>query len=234
MPGLNVGDSIPLFNQLATYDATKYVRAYVQDPSGNPISGSPFNLSADGANGLYKNVSGVMPNVPWILAQYLVFSDSGYTTLDWANGGNSEVFTRNLSLSAIYYPPTSNIVAFVEDQGCSPGGPIQDTIVQGAARSLTVRLEAEVNGYAFNLTGATEIEFRMRNTDGSVLSLTLSDEEIEILNAGGGQFVVAVTAVQSAALAAAIPAPATVKVIIDGQVTVVNMPFQLAVVEPEI
>lgn len=231
--GLNVGDPIPLLVQLATYDATKFVRAFVQNVAGDAIPGSPFDLTPDGDTGLYKNVDGVMPNQPWIFAEYLVYDDSDYETLSEGNGGSGEVFYRNVTPgSTPYLPPTSNIVAIVEGDNCS-SGPIEDVIVQGSARLLTIRLASAVGGIPFDLTDADAIEFRMRNTDGSILSLDL-DDNVQVVNAGGGQIAVTLSAVQTAALAPAIPAPATIKVTIDTQVTVINLATQIAVEEAEV
>lgn len=231
---LAAGDVIPLFCQLANYDATKYVRAFVQDASGAPIAGSPFALVADGATGSYRNVAAIMPVTPWVEAKYAVYDDAGFTTLSGASGGDSEVLflTTAINPAASSQPQTSNIVGFVDPDSCNDS-PIEDTIVQGSTRLLAIRLASALGGNPFNLTGASAIEFRMRKTDGSILSVSLLDFVI-IVNAGGGQITVTLSAAQTALLAAGVPAPATIKVTLAGKVTVVNLSTQLAVEEAEI
>lgn len=233
---VQVGGVLPLFTQLASYGETlpQYVRAFVEDPSGNPISGSPFALTAVGSTGKFRNVAAVMPNQPWIYATYLVYDDAGFTTLSSANGASSEIFWRAIDPSETpYLPPTSNIVAFVGEGEPCVRGPVEDTIVQGAARLLTIRLAQSIGGAPLDLTDATEIVFRMRNDDGSILEVSL-DDTLQIASAGGGQIVVGLSAAQTLALAPAIPAPATIVVTIDAQDTVINLPTQLAVEEAAI
>lgn len=231
--GLNVGDQLPLRLQVPTYDPALYVRAFVTDPLGNAIVGSPFNLTPDGSTGLYKNTAGVMPNQPFVSCDVLVYSDSGYSVLSDTVGGTNFIFYRNVTPGTTpYLPPTSNIIGVVESDACERGF-IEDTIIQGSSRLLTIRLLQEAGGAPFDLTDATEIVFRMRKTDGTVLEVT-NEDQIEILNAGGGQIVVTLSADQTAELAPAIPAPATIKVTIDSKVTIVNMASQIAVEEASI
>lgn len=228
---LEIGDALPLFCQLATYDPDKFPQAVVLDATGTPIDDSPFDLVADDATGGYRNVAGIMTASPWLEVQYLVYDDSDHTELSDTDGGDSEAFFLT-SAPIRQFPPTSNIVAFVKPDNCSEG-PIEDTIVQGSKRILLIRLADDVGGSPFDLTDATAIVFRIRKTDGSILSVSLSDS-IEVVNAGGGQIAVTLSAAQTALLAPAVPAPATIKVTIDAGVTVINLPTQLAVEEAEV
>lgn len=231
--GLNVGDILPLYNQLGDYNASKYVRAFVTDPDGAAIAGSPFNLLPSGSLGLYKNVSGLMPNKPWVFAQYIVYDDAGYTQVSTSEGAACDTFYRNTE-SDIFLPVTSNIVAFVDSDDCSKS-PIEDTIVQGCTRLLTIRLATSPGGQPFPLVAADieDIEFRMRNIDGTILSVKMSDagSPITIVNEGAGQITVELTSDQTLELAPASPAPATLRIESESGVTVVNIASQIAVEE---
>lgn len=78
---LIIGQEVPLTLQLNDGATTKYPRAKVFDDAGTELTGSPVTLTHV-ASGLYKASSFVMPNKSFIIAQYLVYSDSGHTTLD--------------------------------------------------------------------------------------------------------------------------------------------------------
>lgn len=231
---LFIGDTLPLYAQLATYDASKFVRAIVTDSNGDEIADSPFDLLPVGILGNYRSLDGLMPARPWLNVKYLVYSDEDYTTLDTANGGSNESFYTDFSPSVVpYIPPISNIVAFVDGDGCSMFSAVEDTIVQGSARTLLIRLASDVGGAPFNIENASEVEFRMRNTDGSVFSTGLTGG-VQVVNAGGGQIAVILSGAQTVLLAAAIPSPATIKVTINSKVTVINLPTQIAVEEAEV
>lgn len=225
------GDPIPLYNQLAFYDDSKYVRAFVTTPAGTAIAGSPFPLFADGVTGKYKNLFGQMPSEPWVRVQYLVYNDAPYSVLSGADGGSSETIYTTEAGAAAEIPP-SNIVAHVSGDCCDELGVIEDKIVQGEDKTLLIRLAGK-DGSPFNLKDATGIEFRIRNIDGTVLSVDL-DSTVVIENEGGGQISVALSATQTALLAPALPAPATIKVTIASKITLVNLSTQLAVEEVEV
>lgn len=230
---LQTGDVVPLYNQLATYDPTKFVRAFVQNAAGVPISGSPFALAAVGTKGLYRNLTAVMPAFPWVHVKYAVYDDSGFTILSGANGGGADSFYSNTAIPPFsLLPKTSNIVAFVDGDDCCTG-PIEDTIIQGSSRVLLIRL-ADVDGNPFDLTSESAIEFRMRKSDGTILSLTQLLGDITIVNAGGGQIAVELSSAETLALAPGIPSPATIKVTIGSNVTVINLTTQLSVESAQI
>lgn len=235
--GLIVGDPIPLYDQLVDYDDTKFVRAYVTDSDGVAISGSPFSMPAIGVNGLYGTRVALMPNKPWVQAQYIVYDDSGFTTRSETEGGWAQAFFLDQGGSSSSSPATSNILAFVDPDGCSQS-PIQDTIVQGTTRVLTIRLAEQAGGNPFTLyeDEVTAIEFRMRNEDGSALSINLDDagSPIAIVNEGAGQMTVKITDEQTAVLLPQLPSPATIIVTKSSGTTVINLPTQIAVEEAEV
>lgn len=78
---LLLGQEVPLALQLSNGATNKYPQARMFDDSGAELSGSPVTLTHVGS-GLYKAANFVMPAKPFIVAQYLVYSDAGHTTLD--------------------------------------------------------------------------------------------------------------------------------------------------------
>jgi len=78
---LLLGQEVPLALQLSNGATNKYPQARMFDDSGAELSGSPVTLTHVGS-GLYKASTFLMPSKPFIVAQYLVYSDAGHTTLD--------------------------------------------------------------------------------------------------------------------------------------------------------
>jgi hypothetical protein len=78
---LLLGQEVPLALQLSNGATNKFPRAKIYDESGTELAGSPVVLTHVSA-GLYKASSFVMPAKPFIVAQYLIYSDAGFTTLD--------------------------------------------------------------------------------------------------------------------------------------------------------
>ena len=76
---IKIGESIPLIYQLHDGDTTKFVRATVEDPDGNPIAGSPASMPHV-SNGKYENNSLLMPDKRYVSVTYQVFDDAGFTT----------------------------------------------------------------------------------------------------------------------------------------------------------
>lgn len=93
---IQVGSKVPLLTQLFDYEPGKYIQAVVKDDTDTPVAGSPFNL-AHIANGFYRNFSLLMPDVQFISVQYLVYDDSGHTTLTEDYAATCELFFRALS-----------------------------------------------------------------------------------------------------------------------------------------
>lgn len=81
---------IPLFRQLAYGDADKYVKAIVRNSENTQIA--EVALSPVGPVGLYGNSQVFMPNSRFVVAQYLVYSDSDYSTLDTQELATAEQF----------------------------------------------------------------------------------------------------------------------------------------------
>lgn len=232
---MNVGDSLPIFVQMNDYSTGRFVRAFVRNASGNPIVGSPVNLSAIDSSGGYGDSSLVMPNTPWVYAIYLVYTDGTYTVLSSVEGGSSETFFLSANVVTPNFPPTSNIIGVVDSESCNPL-PIQDTITQGSDRTLTVRLVESLSGNPFDLTGATLIEFRFRRTDGTILSVKTTDAgpPVEVISAEAGKLLCLLTAAQTLLLSPTIPAPFSIVVTQPVAVTVVNLPTQIAVEEQDV
>lgn len=228
---MRVGDALPLFDQFGDYMEGLFVKAYVQDPSGNPITGSPV-VMADIGSGGYRNTTLLMPNVPWVWAQYLVYTDGTYTTLSNLEGGNDQIFERS---DSNIFPQSSNVTGVVEGEGCAPF-PIQDVVVQGSDRTIMVRLILNALGDPLDISDATLLEFRFRNTDGTVLSLKSTDigNPVQIVSGAAGKLLCTLTAVQTALLKVQSPSPFTIKVTLPSGVIAINLPTQLAVDEQEV
>lgn len=90
---LAVGDSIPLCMQLFNYNEAKYVQVKLYDDSLDLID--TVQLSPVGDTGFYQNNEVEMPNVPFVIAQYVVYDDAGYTTVSSYEGGTADTFIRN-------------------------------------------------------------------------------------------------------------------------------------------
>jgi hypothetical protein len=96
---MNIGDKIPAYLQLFDCNTSKFVRAFVRDATGAQIPSSPVNLSPV-ALGLYGDNSLVYPNSPFVTVQYVVYSDSGYSSIDPTEGATMEMFFLGSGLTA--------------------------------------------------------------------------------------------------------------------------------------
>lgn len=96
MSQLNIGDTIHLNLQLSNGNTGKYVRATVRNASGVEISGSPVALTHIGG-GLYSNDSLTMPNTDEVTAQYVVYDDAGFTTVNTNYSQVMDTFQKNPS-----------------------------------------------------------------------------------------------------------------------------------------
>jgi len=73
------GQDLLLTLVLADGDATKFPRARVYDSAGSEVTGSPFDLAAVGAEGLYQDVW-VAPDVEgYFSAIIIVYNDGAHT-----------------------------------------------------------------------------------------------------------------------------------------------------------
>lgn len=89
---LVVGQTIPCTLQLKDRATGKFPRAIVRDNSGSTLS--VLNLTHV-SSGLYQDHSTTMTNVPSVTVQYIVYSDSGHTTIDTAYETVLETFERD-------------------------------------------------------------------------------------------------------------------------------------------
>ncbi len=231
---MNAGDKIPVQTQLADYNDAQYPLATVTDADGTEISGSPFPLTPVDSTGFYNNIDAIMPDSPWVSVVIKTYQDSGHTSLSDSEGGTDYNVYLTGSSSGGSLPTSSAITGLIETDTCEPG-PIQDTVIKGSDRTLTVRLVQDIDGNPFNLNGASLIEFRFRNADGTILSLksTGVGNPVQIVSAAGGKLLCILTAAQTLLLASLIPSPFTIKVTQSAGLTLANLPTQLAVVEQD-
>lgn len=229
---LGLAQPIPCYSQLFDYADDKFVRAVVRDGAGDELSGSPVDLELV-ANGLYRNVDLVMPQTAQVSVQYFVYSDAGYTVLDESYAGEIDIFTlQEGGNSAGSAYATSNIVGIVDGgQGCKQTG-VQDTLVKGSQRAITLRLVQEApNGEPYDLTGYTEIEARFLNEDRTTLTLSTQDGSVVVVSNTVGKLALVITAVQSALLMPGTPMPFTIVVTKTLGPVAINLPYQLAIVD---
>ena len=234
---MQIGDAIPVTTQMANYSIDQYPVAVIRDINGDEIPGSPVNLVPEDETGGYVGEDEVsMPDSAWVRVNIVVYADEEHTEISSMNGGtNYQVYLTATESSGSGIQNASNIVGVVDADGCSDF-PVQDTVIQGSDRTLTARLIQSANGVPYSLSGVTEIEFRFRNADGSVLSLKLTDDDspVTIVSAVAGQMACVLTAEQTALLAPRIPAPFTIVVTKPSGIAVVNIPTQLAVEEQDV
>ena len=76
MPKL--GDAIPLSYQLFDGATNKFVRAILRDASGTALPASPVTLSHV-SDGIYEDISVLMPNTTYVSATFQVFDDAAFT-----------------------------------------------------------------------------------------------------------------------------------------------------------
>jgi hypothetical protein len=105
---MQVGAKIPLYLQLSTYATDKYVRAVLRDANNNELSGSPVNLTHLG-DGLYRYGSFTFPNSSFITVQYIIYTDSSYSTIDSNFQGLHELYIKNNKI-----PDGGNLPLYVQ------------------------------------------------------------------------------------------------------------------------
>jgi hypothetical protein len=233
---MQAGDIIPLKTQVATYDDTLFPLATVYDADGVEITDSPFALDAVDDSGYYSSQEAVMPDSPWVAVDIKFYTDSDHTTLSDEIGGTDYLVYLTSSSGGTSLPPTSNMVGVVDGAGCPGSSVIEDVITRGSARTLTMRIVEEISGEPFSLSGATLLECRFLNADGTVLSVKSSDagSPVEVVSAGAGKMLCVLTASQTALLAVRTPSPFSVKITKSSGVTVVNFPTQLSVQQQDV
>ena len=89
---ISLGLQLPLYAQLADCDPSKYVQARVTDGNDVPLLGSPAALLPIGPLGMYGNTDLIMPNTPFVVAQYVVYDDPAYTIISATAGAGIELF----------------------------------------------------------------------------------------------------------------------------------------------
>lgn len=192
----------------------------------------------EAANGLYVGDGSVlMPDEDSVIAQYEVFTDSGHTTPAPQYTIDADTFELTPAPDVAVTPSVSPLIGIFDPTGCAEQNcepsPIQDTLIKGSDRLLTLRIVRADNGEPFDLTGFTEIQVRLWNADLTVLTISSEDLSgpISIVTAAGGKFTCAITEAQSALLLFGNPAGVEVVIIIAGNKSIVQLGTQLAVVD---
>lgn len=121
MPRYNA--PIPLALQLFDGNVSKFVRAILHNASGTELSESPVALTHVGG-GLYQDSSVLMPNTDLVVASYVVYDDSGFTTESLVYSRVAESFYLDLPAqvdASQWFPalleaeisPTQTLVGFI-------------------------------------------------------------------------------------------------------------------------
>ena len=227
-------ESIPVYVQLANNDATKFPQANLSDAGGNTLVGSPLDLTHI-ANGLYSNLSLLMPPTKFVDVQYVIYNDAGHTVVSGANAAAVDTIyfggSGGSNIAAPKYP-SANIIGSI-DSDLIPIQGLQEVINKSADRTLIVRLITQNDGEPMDLSDVSAVEFRFLNADNSVLSIKTSDPTapVAIISAEAGKISCDITSAQSALLMAQKPAPfSVVLTTLTGDV-VVNFPNQLEIQE---
>lgn len=113
---MKVGAALPLYLQLFNPDGSKHVRATCLNASNAAIAGSPVTLTHV-SNGLYSNTALTFPaGTAWVIVQFEVYDDSGFTTPSDGYGIEVERFDLDTgTIDAL----GSELVGIVEN-----GGPV--------------------------------------------------------------------------------------------------------------
>lgn len=228
-----VGDPIAMTFQTFDDSVDQFVRVFLRDENDAFLPASPVDLTP-GANGLYTGET-TMPQSRIVTAQYVVYSDSGYTTLSPDQSAALDEFALSgpvPDLPSVAFSATA-MIGVLDSDACQENG-IEDEVIQGADRQLYVRLLRKDNGEPFDLTYCTEIEARFRSVDDGVVSVKMSDSgnPIVILSMVLGKFVVTVNSSQTIQFSPGNPAPFSIVVTLAGGAkTIINFPYQLAIFE---
>jgi hypothetical protein len=144
---VKVGEPVALECQLFDGATGKFVQAKVIDPSGAPVAGSPFSLPHS-FGGLYRNTTLLMPAEEFIVAEYKVYNDAGFTSPSPIHGDALDVYYR--------YEPDQDIIDLLND--------ILDIVNNLASGQFTsaITIEGQVSDAA-NLSANVD--------DGSILGM---------------------------------------------------------------
>jgi len=177
--GIPLGGVIPIQLQLSRGETNRFPLAHVYDASGSEISGSPVAL-VHLANGLYRNTSLTMPSTAFVMAQYLVYTDSGHTTLDGTYQYSEEEFEF---LPEGNLPPVSKEIVEVVGYVVQSVGPVNNSpipdqqainVVQGEDITIQVRLKNSSNFQPYYLSDLVDphgVTAQFTNSDDSVVSV---------------------------------------------------------------
>ena len=164
-PGESLGLSLDL---RPAPDETKYVRAFLVDKDGAPLTPSFVNLIDNGGGNFTEN-SLVMQSVVQMRAKYRVFLDSGYTEEDTCEYlGGEDVFDLD-SLTAQQLPPDSSVTGVVQGQ-IVVEGEIKEEKVTGVTESekLTGTVEDPDDFEAIDLSSSVSGNVNEEKIEGKI------------------------------------------------------------------
>lgn len=105
-----VGDPLRLaFNETEGKE-NLFVRAYLYDQAGDPLTPAFQNLTHE-ADGLYQETATTMPNTARVTARYVVFKDAGFTVPDKKYLEVSDVFDLDTFDPALLVPKPYAVIA---------------------------------------------------------------------------------------------------------------------------
>jgi hypothetical protein len=86
----------------------KYVRAFITDKFGNPLTPAYADLSHIGF-GIYSESALTMPALDQVVVSYAVFTDNTYTIKDAAYSEDADIFEKNDFDATTLFPPPARI-----------------------------------------------------------------------------------------------------------------------------
>ena len=104
-----VGAALNLKMFLTDGDATKFLRTFLNDEDGAPITPASVDLTNVG-NGLYVDSALAMPNLPFVRARHVVYDDSGYSVVDCTHPARTDDYRRQ-DLLPTQLPDTDDLSA---------------------------------------------------------------------------------------------------------------------------
>lgn len=222
-----VGQKLPIQFQLFDNRTDLFPVAVIRNDAGTQISGSPFTL-ASVANGLYTTLSVDFPaGTDFVSVQYLVYSDSGHTTLSDSEGSGATSFLKETTGgggSSNNF--TTSIIGVIDGDLCQRGN-IQALMIKGEKRQLNVRLVRQDDGTPYDLSDAETVTARFLNEDNTTLEITG-----EIVSGPLGQVTFLLSKDQTILLMQGRPAPFTIVVeFTTDDLALSNLPFQLEVAD---
>lgn len=135
----NVNEALKLVANLD--DGSKYVRAYLWDNGGNPLSPPTVDLSHIG-DGIFTDTTVLMPNKAQVIAKFKVYDDAAYSVLnDCEYDFPSETFELSKFDPALIQPVNAAVFGVIETENIE-GRVYQEDVVLGELEAESIESES--------------------------------------------------------------------------------------------